>query len=200
MRHLVAASLLFLAGCAAQGIPLEDGTGGGGSGGGGNQCGPSSAQCQACELSSSNGDCDPGFLSQDGSGHPFGCSSLPLVAQVAACQELLTCIASHGCSSNSLGTAPGDNPAEGCYCGPAPETTSSCLTGSGVVGACVAQYHAAAIADNVPGLTASSSEGTFAGYIGVAAYDPTSALGMADNVVACAVDAPCSVCVCTGGF
>jgi hypothetical protein len=148
--------------------------------------------CSACELGSSNGNCDPAFLSQDGSGAPFGCDSLPLPAQVTACKALLTCINTNPCSTNSTGTAAGDNPVEGCYCGPAPETTGNCLAGTGITGVCLTQYHNAAVADGA--VVAGSAEGTFSSYIAAAAFDPTSAVGMADNIKTCAIDAPCSVC------
>jgi hypothetical protein len=161
----------------------------GGSGGTAQGEGP----CGACELASSDGNCDPGFLSQDGSGVPFGCDSLPTVGQVSACKALLTCINTNNCSTNSTGTAAGDNASEGCYCGPAPETSSACIGGAGVVGKCIALYHAAAMADSAA-LTATSTEGAFASFIATAAFDPTTAVGMADNIKDCAFHALCTVC------
>jgi len=186
------------------------GTGGVGTGGatGGNMGTGGSADtwalCGACELGSSNGNCDPGFLSQDGSGTPFGCDSLP-TAQVQACKDLFHCIVTGNgsgtnCSTNGTGTAPGDNPSEGCYCGPAPETASNCITGAGITGVCAAAFHAAAIADTSSGLTAASTEGAFAGYIAAKSFDPSTAVGMADNIATCAIDAPCAGPTQCGGL
>jgi hypothetical protein len=157
------------------------------------------ALCGACELGSSNPNCDPGFLSQDGSGTPFACDSLP-TAMIQPCKDLYHCIASNNCSTNSTGTGAGDNPVEGCYCGPSPETSANCLSGVGITGACQALYHAAALADPASGLTTASAEGLFASYIGNKSFDPSTAVGMANNVATCAVDAPCSGATQCGGL
>lgn len=158
-----------------------------------------SPQCQECELNSYSDQCDPSFLTaqQDSSGDPiagtFGCSTLASPAAQAACSALLACIITKNCSTNSTGSAPGDNPVEGCYCGPAPETSLNCVGGTGVTGPCITQYHNAAIADGK--VAAGASEGKFAAYIATAAFVETSAVGLADNIVDCAIDAPCSECL-----
>ena len=155
--------------------------------------------CGVCELASSDGNCDPAFLSQDGSGVPFGCDSLPTAGQITACKNLLTCINANNCATNGTGTTAGDNAAEGCYCGPAPETAANCNGGTGVVGKCISQFHAAALADGAvdpraASLTATSTEGAFASFIGVASFDPTTAVGMADNIKDCAIHSACTAC------
>ncbi len=168
------------------------GTGAGGATGGMTGAGGSDAwaTCATCENGSSNQNCAMYYTSVDGSGSPFGCDSLP-AAQVAACKALAHCIVTNNCSTNSTGTAAGDNAVEGCYCGPSPETSGACLGGTGITGLCAAQYHAAAAADPNSGLTAASTEANYALYIATAAFDPTTAVGMADNVMQCAIDAPC---------
>ena len=187
--------------CIATGVGGSTGTGGAATGGvTGTGGAVSEAACGSCELASSDGNCDPGFLSQDGSGVPFGCDSLPTSGQVTACKALLTCINTNNCSTNGNGTAAGDNAVEGCYCGPSPETSSACNGGTGIVGLCKTQFHNAAVADGAAGdpraagLTTASAEGAFASFISVASFDPTTAVGMADNIKDCAVHSACTVC------
>jgi hypothetical protein len=159
------------------------------------------AECGACELGSSNVNCAAYYISVDGSGSPFGCDGLAGgAAEIQACKDLSHCILAQNCSTNSTGSAAGDNAVEGCYCGPAPETSASCLSGTGIAGLCAAAYHTAAIADPASGLTASSTEAAFAMYIATAAFDPTTAVGMADNLMQCAIDAPCKAANQCGGI
>jgi hypothetical protein len=159
-----------------------------------------SPQCQECELNSSSDQCLPSYLTAqlDASGNPvegtFGCSTLASPAAQAACNALVACIIIKNCSTNGTGTAPGDNPVEGCYCGPAPETSANCLGGTGVTGPCITEYHNAAIAEGK--VAAGQPEGAFAAYIGQAAFSPTvSAISLADSIVDCAIDSPCAECL-----
>jgi hypothetical protein len=159
-----------------------------------------SPQCQECELGSDSNQCLPSYLTAqlDSSGDPiagtFGCSTLASPAAQAACNALVACIVTKNCSTNGTGTAPGDNPVEGCYCGPAPETSTNCLTGTGVTGPCITEYHNAAIAEGK--VAAGQPEGVFAAYISQAAFSPTvSAISLADSIVDCAIDSPCAECL-----
>jgi hypothetical protein len=99
MRHLVAASLLFLAGCAAQGIPLEDGTGGGGSGGGGSHASspdmakPLGGMGATCKTAC---DCEPGLACRMGT---CGASNIGKIY----CCESMDCPAGNFCQSENGG-------------------------------------------------------------------------------------------------
>jgi hypothetical protein len=100
MRHLVAVTLLLFAGCAAQGLPLDDGTGGngggagsGGANGGGadmaKKLGGNGATCKtAC-------DCEPGLACRMGT---CGMSQIGMIY----CCDSMDCPAGNFCQ-NSMG-------------------------------------------------------------------------------------------------
>jgi hypothetical protein len=157
------------------------------------------AECQACELKSRNRNCNPSYLTarRDKSGEPvpgsFGCGTLASPAAQAACSALVTCINRNRCPIDPRTKAsPGDNAVQGCYCG-AKTDTKECMGGTGVAGPCVAEYHAAASATD-GGPKREAKEADFATFIAPRAFDATSAFGLADNIVTCAVDAPCPAC------
>ena len=183
--------------------PASSETSGKEAGGPGGQVAVASAggpsECRRCELASRNSNCAPAFLTakRDASGNPvddtFGCGTLASPVAQAACSALLSCINKNRCSINPVTkTAPGDNPVLGCYCG-MKTTSTDCLSGTGVNGPCLAQYHAAATAI-AGGPAAGAGESAFAALISPRAFDATTALGLADNIATCAADAPCPAC------
>jgi len=155
------------------------------------------SDCKTCALGSHHRSCAPEFITaaRDEADKPvegtFGCGTLSGAA-AQTCEALLACIKKHHCSTNGAGTAPGNNPAAGCYCGKVDPTT--CLSGAGVNGPCLAEYHAAAVA-SVGGPSASADDAKFAGFIAPNAFEAKTAFGLADNIVACAIDARCAMCL-----
>jgi hypothetical protein len=154
----------------------------------------SALACQSCELSSSQGICasenitatsntDPQTGEQTGVG--WGCGTLVDSKAQAACVALLRCLNANGCEH------PGENPVTGCYCGAAP--AEDCIGGQGITGACVAEYQAAAAAS--PGGPGSgSSGGQLSQFITGASGDPTTPVGLADNIRHCAMQTHCDAC------
>jgi hypothetical protein len=100
MRQLLVASLLVVAGCAAQGLPLEDGTGGGGGSGGGASVGPDMAkklggQGATCKTAC---DCEAGLACRMGT---CGTSNIGMIF----CCESSDCPAGSFCQSSTGGFA-----------------------------------------------------------------------------------------------
>src|SRR4029079_11815941 len=98
---------------------------------------------------------------------------------------LLHCLNVNDCEKRGL------NPVMGCYCG-AP-AAGPCLGGQGSNGVCIPQYQAAAAA-SPGGPSASASAAELSKFIAIAAADPTTPIGLADNIRKCAVDTPCDLC------
>ena len=150
--------------------------------------------CQSCELSSSQGICasenitatsntDPKTGDQTGVG--WGCGTLAEPKARSACLALLHCLNVNACAH------PGENPVTGCYCGAAP--AESCMGGQGITGACIAEYQAAAIAS--PGGPApGAGSGQLSQFIATATGDPTTAVGLANNIEHCARETNCGAC------
>lgn len=150
--------------------------------------------CQACQLASAVPLCDPPNLTATSSQDPrtgeqtgigWGCGTLQSPGARAACTALLHCLNVQDCEKG------GRNPVMGCYCGSASAT--SCFAGQGIDGPCVAEYNAAAAA-SVGGPAAGATVSQLSRFIATAAADPTTAIGLADNVRKCAIDTPCEVC------
>jgi hypothetical protein len=150
--------------------------------------------CQSCELSSSEGVCasenitatsntDPKTGDQTGVG--WGCGTLADPRARAACLALLHCLNVSGCGH------PRESPVTGCYCGAAP--AEACIGGQGITGPCIAEYQAAAIAS--PGGPASGAgSGQLSQFIATASGDPTTPVGLADNIRHCGLDTNCDAC------
>lgn len=150
--------------------------------------------CQSCELSSSQGICasenitatsntDPKTGDQTGVG--WGCGTLAEPKARSACLALLHCLNVNACAH------PGENAVTGCYCGAAP--AESCMGGQGITGACIAEYQAAAIAS--PGGPApGAGSAQLSQFIATATGDPTTAVGLANNVEHCARETNCGAC------
>jgi hypothetical protein len=150
--------------------------------------------CQSCELSSSQGVCasenitatsntDPQTGDQTGVG--WGCGTFAEPKARSACLALLHCLNINECGH------PGENPVTGCYCGTAP--AEDCMGGQGITGACVAEYQAAAIAS--PGGPASGAgSGQLSQFIATASGDPTTPVGLANNIRHCATETNCDAC------
>ena len=150
--------------------------------------------CQSCELSSSQGICasenitatsntDPRTGDQTGVG--WGCGTLADPKARSACLALLHCLNVNGCGH------PGENPVTGCYCGAAP--AEDCLGGQGITGACVAEYQAAAVAS--PGGPApGAGGGPLSQFVATASGDPTTPVGLANNIKHCATETSCDAC------
>lgn len=150
--------------------------------------------CQACQLASAVPLCDPPNLTATSSQDPrtgeqtgigWGCGTLPTQGARAACTALLHCLNAHDCEKG------GRNPVMGCYCGNA--TAVPCFAGEGVDGPCIPEYEAAAAA-SVGGPAAGASASQRARFIATEASNPTTAIGLADNLRKCAIDTPCQVC------
>ena len=149
--------------------------------------------CQACQQANATGKCDPPFLTATSDTNPstgeqkaigWGCATLPTPAAQNACVALVRCLNAHDCTH-------ANNPVMVCYCGTA--NPAACIGGSGVDGACVAEYRAAAAASpGGPALTASGPQAS--AFIATASSDPTTAVGLADNIKQCAASAGCSAC------
>jgi hypothetical protein len=151
--------------------------------------GVAKASCEACELASTQPLCDPPNLTATSKADPdtgeqtaigWGCSTLTTSQARDTCVALLRCIESTGCGHA------GENPVMACYCGEA--NAQACLAGQGISGACVAEYKAAAAAS---GGTSAATESVF---VATSASNPTTAVGLADNVARCALDSRCGGC------
>jgi len=170
---------------AGPGASNEGSTSVGASGGAG------AASCQACELASDRGRCDPELLTAswtpDPNGHEtptWGCDTLAAAPQKAACAALLHCLSSTHCGE-------GDSPVAGCYCGSA--SAVPCFSGEGINGPCVPFYRAAAIVSaGGPGATANDAE--VSQFVATFASNPKTPIGLADNVGECALVAHCDAC------
>jgi hypothetical protein len=100
MRHVVAATLLvFVAGCAAQGVPLDE-PGGGGNGGG---CG-SSAVDMARPLGGTGAMCKTACDCQPGLACRMGSCGMSNIGPVYCCDSA-NCPANNFCQSSSGGFA-----------------------------------------------------------------------------------------------
>jgi hypothetical protein len=147
--------------------------------------------CQACELASEQGRCDPELLTAtwnpDPNGHEtltWGCDTLSTAPQKAACAALLHCISSTHCGE-------GDRPVAACYCGSA--SAVPCFSGEGINGPCVPFYRGAAIVSaGGPGATANDAE--LSQFVATFASNPKTPIGLADNVGECALVAHCDAC------
>ncbi|MES1209380.1 MAG: hypothetical protein ABUS79_25870 [Pseudomonadota bacterium] len=149
--------------------------------------------CQSCQLASTVGSCDRPLLTAtsntnaatgEQTGIGWGCGTLPSESAQRACTELIRCLGAHGC-------ARGNNPVIGCFCGTA--AAAACIGGNGVDGVCIPEYRAAATA-SAGGPPATASVAQFARFIATAASDPTTAVGLADNIKQCAIAAGCGAC------
>ena len=153
--------------------------------------------CAACELDSSEVSCDPTFLTstRDAQGNPigWGVDTLAAEAERETGEALLHCINVNQCSANPTNDGPGNNAVLGCFCGSGVKL-EACLSGTGVHGACVAEYEAAAAATPT-GPPACSSIAVFADFVARVATNVKSPIGLADNVASCAFAAPCPVCL-----
>jgi hypothetical protein len=178
---------------ASRFAPLAAGAGASPGGGPGAVSSPTSASapsCQACQLASDEGRCDPELLAatwntDPNHDHPrWGCDTLAPGPQKAACAALLHCLTTTRC-------AQGDSPVAKCYCGAA--SAVPCFAGDGIDGPCISYYRAAAVASTGgPGPTASDAE--LSRFVTTYASNPTTPIGLADNLNECALAAHCNVC------
>jgi hypothetical protein len=150
--------------------------------------------CQSCELSSPQGICespnitatsslDPKTGEQTGIG--WGCGTLPDATAQAACGALLHCLNATDCGHQ------GENPVTGCYCGAA--APEACIGGVGITGRCIAEYQAAA-AVSQGGPPTGAAVGQISQFIATAAGDPTTPIGLANNIKHCAAETHCDAC------
>jgi hypothetical protein len=150
--------------------------------------------CRSCELSSSQGVCasenitatsntDPQTGDQTGVG--WGCGTLADPKARVACLALLHCLNVNGCGH------PGENPVAGCYCGAA--AAEACIGGQGITGACVREYQAAAVASS-GGPASGAGGGQLSQFIATASGDPTTPVGLANNIKHCAMETNCDAC------
>jgi hypothetical protein len=150
--------------------------------------------CQSCELSSGQGICDSPNVTATSSTDPrtgeqtgvgWGCGTLADAKARSACLALLHCLNVNGCGH------PGENPVTGCYCGAAP--AEDCMAGQGIDGACIAEYQAAAVAS--PGGPATGAgSGQISQFIATESGDPTTPVGLANNIKHCATETHCDAC------
>ncbi len=150
--------------------------------------------CQSCELSSSQGICDSPNITATSATNPqtgeqtgigWGCGTLPDAKAQAACVALLRCFNATDCGHK------GENPVTGCYCGAA--APEACIGGGGITGACIVEYQAAAAAS--PGGPApGASVGQISQFIATSAGDPTTPVGLANNIKHCAAETHCDAC------
>jgi hypothetical protein len=132
----------------------------------GNDC-KLTVDCPACEMTSSA--CDPTALTPPGGTGSFGCDGFTGAVR-SSCMALLDCIRSNHCASAS-------DPSP-CFCGAGVDPTA-CATGAATPnGVCLPQYYAA-LADGP------------AGTVFTLFYDPSSPIGIADNLFSCDVNASC---------
>ena len=154
----------------------------------------SATACQSCELSSPQGVCasenisatsntDPQTGDQTGVG--WGCNTFADPKARAACLALLHCLNAKGCGR------PGESPINGCYCGAAP--AEECIGGQGIDGGCIAEYQAAALA-SPGGPRSGAGSGQISQFITTSSGDPTTPVGLADNIKHCAMETHCDAC------
>jgi hypothetical protein len=150
--------------------------------------------CQSCELSSVQGICDSPNITATSSTDPrtgeqtgvgWGCATLADPKARSACFALLHCLNVNGCGH------PGENPVTGCYCGAA--SAEDCIGGQGINGACIAEYQAAAVA-SAGGPTAAAGSGQISQFIATESGDPTTPVGLANNIKHCAMETHCDAC------
>ena len=150
--------------------------------------------CQNCELSSGQGICssanitatsntDPQTGDQTGVG--WGCETLADSKARSVCLALLHCLNVNDCSR------PGENPVGGCYCGVA--VPQECIGGQGINGACIAEYQAAALASPA-GPSSGAGSGQLSQFVATASSDPTTPIGLANNIKHCATETHCAAC------
>jgi hypothetical protein len=137
----------------------------------GTTCGPDCmliGNCTVCEMTSPA--CDPTLVTPPGATSGFGCDGFTGALQ-NSCAVLLDCVRTNHCAS-------GDDPTP-CYCGVGVDPVA-CATGAATPsGVCLNQYNAA---------LAGGPSGTIATLF----TDPSSPIGVADNLVSCDVDTPCA--------
>jgi hypothetical protein len=134
---------------------------------------PPNDACLMCEQADTL-DCGPLITQVPGGAACFGCDgfSTGTNAQVH-CAALLTCIRSQNCMA-------GDDPTP-CLCGAL--SPGNCVSmGAPSTAACAAQYAAAA------------ADFPAAGTVFSQFSQPSTSVGIADNVAACRVDSQCTVC------
>jgi hypothetical protein len=162
------------------GVPGGVGGAGGGGGGGGAggappppACAPGDGCC-ACETSHPEVDyCDPGFLAVPGA-TSWGCDGF--TGQAAAnCRALLACFQRTGCVNPD-----GDDPTP-CLCGALSPQDCEGL-GTPADAPCAAEYAAAA--------------GNSPNSVFVQFFDPTTPVGIADNLAVCDSGAMCGASTC----
>jgi len=150
--------------------------------------------CQSCELSSAQGICDSPNITATSSVNPqsgeqtgigWGCGTLRDPKAQAACQALLHCLNVNDCSH------PGQNPVTGCYCGGA--AADQCIGGQGINGACVPEYQSAALV-SAGGPPVGAPGGQLSQFIATASSDPTTPIGLANNIKHCATETHCDAC------
>jgi|GEM_PF-5327223 len=158
-----------------------------------------SAGCQTCELASQSNNCSPLLLTAtftldaqtgDQIAVGWGIDTLPSQSQRDAALDLFRCISDHACATNSTNTGVGGNPALGCLGGVGTDPTA--IVAGTFKGPCIVQYKAAAVADRLN--AAGDSDAHFGLAIAQAAFDPTLAVGLADTLAQCALEAPCPLC------
>jgi hypothetical protein len=150
--------------------------------------------CQSCELSSAQPICDPPNITATSSTNPatgeqtgvgWGCGTLGSGPARNACLALLRCIGASACGRR------GENPVMGCYCGTA--TPELCIGGEGVTGPCITEYQAAArVSPGAPAATATGGE--LSRFIATESSNPSTPVGLADNLAQCALDTECDAC------
>lgn len=146
--------------------------------------------CQTCELASDQGRCDPELLTalwNTPHGHDqvsWGCETLSPAPEKAACAALLHCL-------NTAHCAQGDSPIMGCYCGSV--SAVPCFAGEGIDGPCVSLYKAAAAVSN-EGPAIGSTDAQFSRFVATVAFNPTTPIGLADNINECSIQARCDPC------
>jgi hypothetical protein len=149
------------------------------------------SSCQACQLASPKMACEPVRLtatlnvdSETGNETAigWGIETLPSQQQRDAANALYRCVMANGC-------ARGTNAVMGCYCGSA--AAVPCHAGERIDGKCIPEYQAVAVSMQTASGTSASE---LSHLIAVSASDPTTPVGLVDNLVQCALDAPCDAC------
>jgi hypothetical protein len=135
--------------------------------------GPPIDPCLACEQADAL-DCGPLITSVPGGTPCFGCDGFPPGSSAQLhCAALLTCLRSQSCMA-------GDDPTP-CLCGSL--SAGNCVSmGAPSTAPCAAQYAAAA------------ADFPAAGTVFQQFSQPSTSVGIADNVAACRVDSACTVC------
>ena len=150
--------------------------------------------CQSCVLSSAQPICDPPNITATSSTNPatgeqtgvgWGCGTLATAPARGACLALVRCISANGCGRK------GENPVMGCYCGGA--SPELCIGGQALTGPCIAEYQSSARAS--PGApVATATAGELSRFIATESSNPSTAVGLADNLAQCALDTECDAC------